>query len=114
MVQAIITLGEHENRILTIVKGKYGLKNKSEAVNLLIDKYEDELLEPQLRPEYVKKLKRIEKQEGIKFKNMEELRKIIEGINKKARLMLGLNDSIIEGRYGFGYRINPKVEIFEE
>lgn len=44
----------------------------------------------------------------------EALRKVIEGINKKARLMLGLNDSIIEGRYGFGYRINPKVEIFEE
>jgi hypothetical protein len=50
MPQAIIHLGEKEDRVLTIVKGKYGLKNKSEAVNLLIDKYGEELLEPKLRP----------------------------------------------------------------
>ena len=30
MVQAIIRIGDHEDRVLTIVKGKYGLKNKSE------------------------------------------------------------------------------------
>ena len=28
MVQAIIDLGEHEDRVLTIVKGKYRFKNK--------------------------------------------------------------------------------------
>ena len=30
MVQAIITLNEKEDRVLNIVKGKFGLKNKSE------------------------------------------------------------------------------------
>jgi len=59
MVQAIVNLGEYEDRVLTIVKGKYGLKNKSEAINLIIDKFDEELLEPKLRPEYVKKLKKI-------------------------------------------------------
>jgi len=31
-----------------------------------------------LRPEYIKKVKRIMKQKGIPFKNIEELRKHIE------------------------------------
>ena len=78
MVQAIITLGEHEDRVLTIVKGKYGLKNKSQAINLVIEMFEEELLEPQLRPEYVEKLKKIDKQKGIPFKSVAELRKHIE------------------------------------
>ena len=78
MVQAIITLGEHEDRVLTIVKGKYGLKNKSQAINLVIEMFEEQLLEPQLRPEYIKELKRIDKQKGIPFKSVAELRKHIE------------------------------------
>ena len=78
MVQAIISLNEREDRILNIVKGKYGLKNKSEAINLIIDKFEEELLEPELRPEYIEKLDKIEKQNGIKFRNIEELRRIVE------------------------------------
>ena len=78
MVQAIISLNEREDRILNIVKGKYGLKNKSEAVSLIIDKFEEELLEPELRPEYIEKLDKIEKQNGIKFRNIEELRRIVE------------------------------------
>ena len=55
MVWAIVNIGEMQDRVLTIVKGKYGLKNKSEAVNLVIKRFEEELLEPHLRPEYVKK-----------------------------------------------------------
>ena len=79
MVQAIINLGEHEDRVLNIIKGKFGLKNKSDAVNLVISKFEEELLEPELRPEYITKLERIQKQKGIPFKNMAELRRTIEG-----------------------------------
>ena len=79
MVQAIVSLGEYEDRVLTIVKGKFGLKNKSEAVNLIINKFEEELLEPELRPEFIQKIKRIEKEGKFKtFKNIEELRKDIE------------------------------------
>jgi aspartate aminotransferase-like enzyme len=79
MVQAIINLSENEDRVLNIVKGKFGLKNKSEAVNLVIDKFEEEFLEPELRPEYAEKLQKLEKEKGIPFKNVAELRKIIEG-----------------------------------
>ncbi len=57
MVQAVITLGEHENRILNIIKGKFGLHNKSEAIRLIINEYEREILEPELRPEYIEKMR---------------------------------------------------------
>ncbi len=78
MVQAMINISEEANRILNIIKAKFGLKDKSEAINLVVQKYEEELLEPELRPEYVEKLKRREKEKGIPFKNIAELRKIVE------------------------------------
>lgn len=79
MVQAIINIGEREDMILNIIKGKFGFRNKSETINFMIDKYETELLEPELRPEYVQKLQRLEKEKKIPFKNLNELRRIIEG-----------------------------------
>ena len=78
MVQAIININDDANRILNIVKAKYGLKDKSQAIELMAEKYAGNLLEPELRPEYVQKLNKIEKQNGIPFKNISELRKIIE------------------------------------
>ena len=78
MVQAIITLDEHQDRVLNIVKGKYGLKNKSAAVKFIIEKFETDSLEPELRPEYFEKLKKIRKTKGISFKSVDELRRIIE------------------------------------
>ncbi len=79
MVQSIIDFGERQDRVLNIVKAKFGLKNKSQAANLIVEKYEDVELEPELRPEYIEKLEKIEKEKGIPFKNMDELRQIIEG-----------------------------------
>lgn len=78
MTQAIVNLGEYEDRVLTIIKGKYGLKNKSDAVNFVINKFEEELLEPELKPEYVKKIRKIEKEKAIPFKSIKELRALIE------------------------------------
>jgi len=72
MVQAIINLNEHENRVLNIIKGKYGLKNKSEAVNLIIKEYEKELLEPELRPEYIEKMRDREKEPTVKVKDFKK------------------------------------------
>jgi len=79
MVQSIIQINENEDRVLNIVKAKYGLKNKSEAVALIAKVYEQSFLEPELRPEYLVKLGKIRKEKGIPFKNIGELRKIIEG-----------------------------------
>tara|TARA_Y100000310_G_C20700237_1_gene829026 strand:- start:4557 stop:4799 length:243 start_codon:yes stop_codon:yes gene_type:complete len=78
MVQAMINIEENTNRVLNVVKAQHGLKDKSEAINLVVHAYEDNLLEPELRPEYVEKLQKIKKEKGIPFKNVDELRKIIE------------------------------------
>ncbi|MEK6882550.1 MAG: DUF2683 family protein [Nanoarchaeota archaeon] len=77
MVQSIVDLGENEDRILNIVKAKYGLKNKSQAIAILTKVYEDSFLEPELRPEYVNKLEKIRKGRYIKFSSVEDLRKAI-------------------------------------
>jgi len=78
MVQSLIQLKDREDRVLNIVKGKYGLKNKSEAVTLVIQKFEEEFLEPELRPEFVEELKKTTKGKHRRFSGTEELRKIIE------------------------------------
>ena len=79
MVQSIIDIGEEEDRVLNIVKAKYGLKNKSQAVAMVAKIYEESFLEPELRPEYLEKLKKIEKEGyGKEFSSIDELRKHIE------------------------------------
>ncbi len=75
MVQAIINISEESNRVLNILKAKYGLRDKSAAINLMAEHYEDAILEPQLRPEFVKKALRIDKQKPIKIGTVEALRK---------------------------------------
>ena len=80
MVQAIVNLGEREDRVLTIVKGKFGLKNKSEAINLVIEKFEQEFLEPRLRPEYKEELLKIDRGKFKAFSSVDDLRKDIEHV----------------------------------
>ncbi|KKG03671.1 DUF2683 family protein [Methanosarcina mazei] len=75
MVQAIINIDERTNRILNIIKAKYGLKDKSAAIIKMAEEYEKEILEPELKPEYIEKLKKIEKQEAIEVGTVENLRK---------------------------------------
>lgn len=80
MVQAMVTISEHEDRVLTIVKGIYGLKTKSEAINLVVSRFEQELLEPRLKPEYQEELKKIAKGKFKAFSSIDELRKEIENV----------------------------------
>ncbi|MCL2133986.1 MAG: DUF2683 family protein [Candidatus Bathyarchaeota archaeon] len=53
MVKNIIELGEEENRVINIVKAKYGFKDKSQALRVIIKHYGESELEPQLRPEFI-------------------------------------------------------------
>ena len=69
MVQAVINISEHTNRILNILKAKYGLKDKSESIDLMAEQYEEDILEPELRPSYVRKMKRRMKEPAVRIKN---------------------------------------------
>ncbi len=75
MVQAIIDITERTNRILNIVKAKYGLKEKSQAIDIVVTEYEESILEPELRPEYVEYAIKIQKEKPVKVGSIENLRK---------------------------------------
>ena len=59
MVQAIINVSQDVNYVLNIVKAKYNLRDKSQAITLIAKEYMDKLLEPQLKPEVIEKAIRI-------------------------------------------------------
>ncbi len=70
MVKNVVDLGERENRVINIVKAKYGLKDKSQALSVIIDRYEECELEPELRPEFVKEIEEMRKHG--KFKKVKD------------------------------------------
>ena len=72
MVKAMIDIDKHTNQVLNIVKAQYGLKDKSEAIEKVVDIFEEEVMEPELRPEYIEKIKKIRKEKSIKVKSFEE------------------------------------------
>ena len=72
MVQAVINIEENTNRVLNIVKAKFGLRDKSEAINLVVTDYEKSALEPSLRPEYKTKLAKIMKGKHLSRKEFEK------------------------------------------
>ena len=78
MVQAIINISEHANRILNIIKAKYDLKDKSEAIDVMAERYEKTILEPGFRPEYIERAQKIHSQPSIKIHSLENLRKRYE------------------------------------
>jgi hypothetical protein len=61
MVKSIISLNEEENRVINVVKAKYGLKDKSQALSIIVRRFEECELEPQLRPKFVKELEEVRK-----------------------------------------------------
>lgn len=72
MVQAIINIDTHTNQILNIVKAKFGLNDKSQAIEIMAEAYENEILEPKLRPEYKIRLNNILKEKHVSRKEMEK------------------------------------------
>jgi len=79
MVQSIIDVNEDLDRILNIVKAQHGFKNKSQAIEFVLKIHAESFLEPELMPEYLEKLMRLEKEGNfIKFNSVDELRKSIE------------------------------------
>ena len=72
MPTAIVKLDEEANRVINVIKAKYGLKDKSAAINKMAEEYEQELLEPELRPEYIETLKKREKGKTINVTDIDE------------------------------------------
>jgi hypothetical protein len=72
MVKAIVEISEESNRILNIVKAKENLTDKSNAINLIVKLYAQELLEPSLQPEFVNELLEAQKERAIEIKDWDK------------------------------------------
>ena len=44
--RAVISLSEHANRIVNVVKARDGLKGKSEAIDRIVEQSEEHILDP--------------------------------------------------------------------
>ncbi|MCX6771103.1 MAG: DUF2683 family protein [Candidatus Micrarchaeota archaeon] len=79
MTSAIVNLTDENNRFLNIIKAHFGIKNKSDAINLVVQRFaKEEELDPPLRPEYVRKLKRIMKEKRKSYGSLSEMLKEYE------------------------------------
>ncbi len=72
MVQAMINIDENTNRVLNIVKAKFGFKDKSKTIDWVVKEYEQNFLEPELKPEYKVKLLKIAKTKHLSRQEFEK------------------------------------------
>jgi len=76
MVKAIVDIDEEANKLLNHLKAEYGLKDKSQAINIMAKEFKRFVrIEPEIRPEYIEKLKKIQKGKHIKIGSIKDFRK---------------------------------------
>lgn len=61
MVMARLQINEYSNQVINVVKAKFNLHDKSEALNKLIDLVGEEFVEKEAKDDYVKKIIELEK-----------------------------------------------------
>jgi len=80
MVDARVSLSSYASRVLAVVKAKYDLRDKSQALNKFVEMYGSNEVEPEVKESYIKKLLRIEeehfKKHGCKKMTDRELDKL--------------------------------------
>jgi len=67
--QALITLTDEANRLLNIIKAKYNMRDKSQAVEAVIEHYIECAGEPDFHEEFIERIKRAEKGKFIRINN---------------------------------------------
>lgn len=82
MVYARISLNEYANKVLNVIKAKFDLRDKSEAINKFIEIFGDEVVEKEANDKYLKNVLEIEKQHFKKYSHrkmtVQELDKICD------------------------------------
>ena len=56
MVFARISINEYTNKVLNVIKAKFSLNNKSEALNKFTELYGEEIVEKEAKDQYIKKV----------------------------------------------------------
>lgn len=75
MVKAIVEIDEQANNVINILKARYGLKDKSQAINEMARQYKELLLESNIKPEYLNRLRKIRKEPIIRIGSVSDFRK---------------------------------------
>jgi len=76
MVKAIVDIDMEANKVLNHLKVEYGLRDKSQAINMMASEFKKFVrTEPEVRPEYIRELKKIQKGKHIKIGSMQDFRK---------------------------------------
>jgi hypothetical protein len=75
MVQAMVQISENANQILNIIKARYNLKDKSEAIEKAVMSCGEALLEPELRPEFIQKMEKVSHEKTIEIGTVNKFRK---------------------------------------
>ena len=65
----MIQISKDANQILNVVKAKYALKDKSQAIERVVLEYGSDFLEPELQPGFIKKMKSREQERTVKIKD---------------------------------------------
>jgi len=69
MVSARLNLTEYTNKVLGMVKVRFGLKDKSEALNKFINMFGEEIVEKEANDQYIKRLIEIDENHIKKYGN---------------------------------------------
>lgn len=69
MVFARVEINEYTNQVLNMIKVKFKLNDKSEALNKFVEICGDEFVEKEANDEYIKKVLDIEKRHFKKYGN---------------------------------------------
>ena len=69
MVLARVNLNEYSNRVMNVIRAKFVLKDKSEALNKFVELYGDDVVEKEANDQYIKKLLDIEERHIKKYGN---------------------------------------------
>lgn len=76
MVKAIVDIDKEADKVLKHLKAEYALKDKSQAINFMAKEFKKFVkVEPELRPEYIKKLMKIHRGKRIKIGSVDGLKR---------------------------------------
>ena len=78
MSQVTVTLNKKMDKVVGIIKSIYGFSSKDKAIQFIIKEKAADILEKELRPEFVTKILDLEKKG--KFKRYESIRQLEEEV----------------------------------
>lgn len=78
MPRVVLDLSEHARGVVKVVKARERLKDTSEAIEHIVADYEERILRPPLRKEFVRELKRIRLGRFRKVRSLRDVLSVLE------------------------------------